>query len=179
MGKHIVHFRCHSCGYCCTDAVCRLTPRDAVRIAKATGKHPLDFLEFRTPDQMSDVADTDPTWLECGDERYMMVIRHVSDRCFFLDERTVECGIYDTRPALCRLFPFKLHLTRNGEFRAFSLHKDCGCPRYLDGTVDAQDLYRLFVEDDENQDDYIAMVAAFNEVERDEPEEFVRMLIER
>ena len=143
MGKFTVQFKCHNCGHCCTDVVCRPTVRDAVRIAT--------------------------TWLECGDERYIMVLRQIRDRCFFLRKKKKEivCSIYDSRPILCRLFTFRLQTTRSGAYRGFTLHKDCDCPRYRDGLIETEPLYRLYREDDENQEDYEAMVRVFNSGDHD------------
>ena len=181
MGKFTVQFKCHNCGHCCTDVVCRPTARDAVRIATTTGKDPMEFLEFRTPDEIDGVEPSDPTWLECGDERYIMVLRQIRDRCFFLRKKKKEivCSIYDSRPILCRLFPFRLQTTRSGAYRGFTLHKDCDCPRYRDGLIETEPLYRLYREDDENQEDYEAMVRVFNSGDHDSPDDFVDMFIRR
>ncbi len=181
MGRYTVQFRCHNCGHCCTDVVCRPTVRDAVRIAAATGLDPDEFIELRSEDEIDGVDASDPTWLECGGERYLMVLRHVRGRCYFMRTRKAQsvCTIYETRPALCRLFPFKLQQTRSGEFKGFTLHDDCECPRYRDGIVETEPLYRVYLEDDENQDDLIAMVAAFNSGDHDSPDEFIDMFIRR
>jgi len=181
MGVSTVRFRCHNCGHCCRDVVCRPTVRDAVRIAAATGLDPADFLEFRSPEELSGVDTWDPTWIECGDERYIMILRQARDRCCFMRSKRGEsvCTIYESRPILCRLFPFRLQRTRTGTFRGFTLHQDCGCPRHRDGLVDTAPLYRLYCEDEENQQDYEAMVTAFNIVNHDSPDEFIDLFIRR
>ncbi len=181
MGKFTVQFICHNCGHCCTDVVCRPTVRDAVRIAAAIDEEPTEFPEFRAPDEIDGVEPSDPTWLECGDERYIIVLRQIRDRCHFLRKKKKEtmCSIYDSLPILCRLFPFRLQTTRSGAYRGFTLHKDCDCPRYRDGLIETAPLYRLYREDDENQEDYEAMVRAFNNGDHDPPDEFVDMFIRR
>ena len=162
MGKDIVQFKCHHCNHCCTEVVCLPTPWDVIRIVKHTGANPYEFLEFLAPDEISEVAKSDPTWLECEDGRYIMALRRDKKGCHFLDKKTRFCGIYEARPILCRLYPFKLQETRDGQFRGFVLHKDVGCPRHQDGEVPAKPLYDLYLEDSKHQEDYDDLVQVFN-----------------
>jgi len=158
MGKDIVRFKCHHCSYCCTAVVCLPTPWDVIRIVRAT-----EFLEFPTPEEVSGVAKSDLTWLECKGQRYVMALRRdEKEGCYFLDTKKRRCSIYESRPILCRLFPFKLHETRDGEFKSFSLHKDVQCPRYRDGVALTRPLYKLWVEDLKHQEDYDNLVKVFN-----------------
>jgi len=163
MGKNIVHFRCRHCGHCCTDVVCLLTPWDANRIVRSTGLHPKRFVEFLTPEEVSGVEKSDPTWLECQGERYMMALRRdATAGCHFLDGAK-RCTIYEARPILCRLYPFLLHEAREGEFKGFSLHKTgVECPRERDDVVLARPLYELWREDCVHQEDYAELVRVFN-----------------
>lgn len=179
MGKDTVRFSCHHCGHCCTEVVCLPTPWDVVRIVKNTGKDPLDFLEFLTPEEIEDVDETDPTWLYCGDERFLMALRRDHKGCFFLDKQTRYCTIYESRPILCRLYPFKLEESREGKFKGFSLHTDVGCPRNQDGVYQTKPLYDLYLDDRGHQDDYEDMVRVFNKrKEADKkPEDFIEMFV--
>ena len=180
MGRDIVRFKCHSCGHCCTDVVCLPTPWDVIRIVKNTGESPYRFLEFLGPDEVSDVDDNDPTWLECGKKRYLMALKRGKRGCYFLNKKTGFCKIYEHRPLLCRLYPFKLQETKSGEFKGFTLHKDVGCPRNRDGEVPTKPLYKLYRQDCGNQVDYEDLVRVFNK--RDypgkKPSDFIRMFIE-
>lgn len=179
MGKFTVNFRCHHCGHCCTDVVCLPTPADVVRIVKALHIDPSKFLEFIGPDEIADVPKTDPTWLKVGDKRYLMALSRNKKGCYFRDPAKKHCVIYDHRPILCRLFPFKLHETRDGQFRDFSLHSDVACPRHRDGEVPTEPLYTLWREDAEHQQDYNDLVAVFNQ--RDypgkKPEDFIALFV--
>lgn len=177
MGKLKVRFRCVHCGHCCTDVVCLPTPWDVIQIVKATGEDPRDFLEFLTPEEISEVDADDPTWLECGDERRIMALRRGHKGCFFLDKKTKHCRIYEHRPILCRLYPFKLRETKSGKFDGFSLHKDVDCPRKRDGIVEAKPLYACYKEDCKHQEDYESLVEVFNRYEQDDPEDFLRLFI--
>jgi Fe-S-cluster containining protein len=182
MGKKTVRFRCHSCLHCCTDLVVLPTPFDVTRIVRGTGQEPETFLDFITPDDIDGVDDDDPTWLECGpepgDNRYLMALKRDPKRgCTFLDRRRRKCGIYEHRPVICRLFPFKLQETREGEFRGFTLHQDVGCPRHKDGVVDTAPLYKTYLEDTRHQEDYEDLVKVFNRrrYAGKKPQDFIRM----
>ncbi len=167
MGSRFVHFRCHHSNHCCRDVVCLPTPWDVLRIAMNTGKDPRRFLEFLTREEITGVRKNDPTWLKAGGKHYIMALtRDAEAGCFFLDKKTRYCGIYEQRPLLCRLYPFKLHETREGELAGFTLHKDVGCPRHRDGVVDAKPLYDLYLQDKMHQDDYVTLVDTFNERDR-------------
>ncbi|MCP4644492.1 MAG: YkgJ family cysteine cluster protein [bacterium] len=187
MGRLTVNFNCHHCGHCCTDVVCLPTPWDVIRVVRATGQNPLNFLEFLTPDELDGVEKSDPTWLKCSGKRYIMALRRFEKGdpqpagCFFLDRKTRHCTIYDVRPILCRLYPFKLHEKRDGGLRGFSLHKDVGCPRHRDGVVETKPLYELYLHDSRRQDDYQDLVRVFNKMRRPgkRPEDFIDLFVTR
>ncbi len=181
MGRRTVRFRCHHCLHCCTDVVALPTPIDVIRLVEATGRPPHEFVEFLGPDDLSDVDDSDPTWLKIGDARYIMALRRDTKKgCVFLDRKRAKCTVYDARPILCRLFPFKLQETRDGAFRGFALHQDVGCPRHQDGVVPTEPLYALYREDCIHQDDYESLVRVFNRRARPDtrPEEFLALFYE-
>lgn len=180
MGKNTVKFRCHSCGHCCTEVVCMPTPWDVIRIVRETGANPYAFLEFLTPEEVEGVDEDDATWLEAGKERYIMSLRRDErEGCFFLNKTSGYCSIYESRPILCRLFPFALQETKEGVYKGFGLHDDVGCPRNTDGVVDCDQLYELYLEDCEHHTDYETLVEVFNkrEYKGKKPEDFIEMFI--
>jgi len=180
MGRHFVKFRCHSCGNCCTDVVCLPTPFDVIRIVRDTGRHPLNFLEFLTPEEIDGVDDDDPTWLKVGAERYMMALRRDEETgCVFLDNNSKLCTIYESRPLLCRLFPFKVEEDNAGNFEGFTLHDDVCCPLNTDGRHNCNRLYKIYEEDSGHHEDYDALVAVFNRkrYKRKRPEDFIDMFV--
>ena len=163
MSEDFVAFKCHSCNHCCTDVVCLLTPWDVRRIMRMTGKDPYEFLEFLTPEEIKDVGGDDPTWLEVDGERYVMALqRDDSTGCTFLNNESRLCSIYEARPMLCRLYPFKVKQSTKGQYQGFTLHEDVGCPKHTDGKVLAKPLYDLYVQEDLHQEDYYEFVEAFN-----------------
>ena len=179
MGRDVIRFRCHHCNHCCTDVVCLPTPWDVVRIVKATGANPYEFLEFLMPDAITGVSKNDPTWLACGAEKYIIALRRGPNGCHFLDKRTRFCSIYESRPILCRLYPFKLRENRRNEFQGFSVHLDVGCPRHQDGIVPVKPLHELYIEDCGHQEDYEDLVQVFNarQIDGKKPEDFIDMFV--
>lgn len=179
MGKHTVQFACHHCNHCCTEVVCLPTPWDVIRIVRATGRNPYEFLEFVTPDDIDEVSKNDPTWLDCDGKRYMMALRRHGQRCHFLDKKTRFCTIYDARPILCRLYPFRVTEYADGTFKGFALHENVGCPRHRDGVYQVKPLYDLYIEDEKHQDDYRSLVKAFNRKKYDgkRPEDFIESFV--
>jgi Fe-S-cluster containining protein len=181
MGRETVRFRCHHCNHCCTEVVCLPTPWDVIQIVRHSGTNPYEFLDFLTPDEIDDVDAHDPTWLQCGGQRYIMALRRDARGCHFLDKGSRLCAIYNARPLLCRLFPFKIQETRDGRFRGFVLHRDVGCPRHRDGLVPTKPLHDLYLEDQKHQQDYHDLVEVFNRnrYPGKKPHDFIEMFVER
>jgi Fe-S-cluster containining protein len=180
MSKEFVQFRCHHCNHCCTEVVCLPTPWDVARIARETGANPYLFIEFLQPDEISEVEAEDPTWLKVRGRKYIMALRRDEQSCFFLDKATRFCSIYEQRPLLCRLYPFAYEESDSGAFLGFSLHEDVGCPRHCDGRVPVAPLHGLYLEDQNHQNEYIALVNAFNTSRRPgkRPEDFIATFLE-
>ncbi len=157
--------------------MCLPTPWDVVRLAKETGDKPDVFIEFLEPDEITGVEDDDPTWLECNGTRYMMALKRSEKGCYFLHPKTKFCQVYESRPILCRLFPFKLQQTRKGEFRGFTLHRDVECARNRDGIFDTGPLYELYLDDSNHHNRYDELVEHFNSLDDDgkKPADFIKL----
>lgn len=180
MGRQTVRFKCHHCNHCCTEVVCLPTPWDVIQIVRHSRANPYDFLEFLTPDEIDEVGQDDPTWLECAGRRYIMALRRDEQGCHFLDKHSRLCSIYSARPLLCRLFPFKIQETRDGNFKGFTLHSDVGCPRHRDGIVPTKPLYDIYLEDQNHQQDYCDLVKVFNRKRYPgkKPQDFIEMFVQ-
>ena len=161
--KDVVNFNCHHCNHCCTEVVCLPSPWDVRRIEKMTGQDPIDFLEFLDPDEIVDVDDDDPTWLDVDGEKYIMALKRDTETgCHFLNKTTKYCSIYEARPLLCRLYPFEMVTDKEDKFEGFRLHEGIGCPKNTDGEFQVAPLYDLAIQDELNQEDYAELVEIFN-----------------
>ena len=181
MGRYTVRFSCHACLRCCTEAVVFPTPWDVIRIVRDEGCNPYEILEFITPDDIKGVDKDDPTWLKCGGKKYMMSLtRDEETGCHFLDQEERRCTIYESRPILCRLYPFKVELGKEDEFKGFSLHRNIECPKNKDDVVLTKPLYEIFQVDQEHHQDYDDLVEVFNRKDYPgkKPEDFINMFIE-
>ena len=179
MGSRFVRFECHHCNHCCTEVVCLPTPYDVRRIVQETGANPYAFLEFVTPDEIDDVEENDPTWLDVHGQRYLMALRRDKHGCYFLHRKTGFCTIYEARPLLCRLYPFRVEETPEGKVRGFKLHSDVGCPRHKDGLVEVAPLRAIYKEDNLHQEEYKLLVRAFNnhQYRGKKPEQFIELVL--
>ena len=107
----------------------------------------------------------------------MALQRDEKTGCIFLNNKTRLCSIYEARPMLCRLYPFKVRETKSGKYKGFTLHGNIGCPKHKDGQVPTGPLHDLYIQDDLNQEDYCELVEVFNakQYEGKEAEDFVIM----
>jgi Fe-S-cluster containining protein len=91
-------FECINCGLCCRDAgrhVRRivLTPEDADRIAQAT------HLALEGFSKITNRASAP----------FFRIVRKESGTCIFLDSNSM-CRIYNSRPLICRCYPFPVEI---------------------------------------------------------------------
>jgi Fe-S-cluster containining protein len=89
-----VFFECIKCGLCCRDTEHHrrkvfLTPRDVENIVSLTHKSPREFCRAT----------------HAAPRPFSRVIKKTSGSCPFLDENSM-CTIYDSRPLICRCYPF-------------------------------------------------------------------------
>lgn len=90
------------CGVCCLIFGVCVTPFDIIRIAKATGKKPIEFVGM-----MSGVAKVErgePTVLIDNHPALIILRWGLGRMCPFYSE--AGCVIYDDRPMVCRTYPF-------------------------------------------------------------------------
>src|SRR5262245_38713278 len=111
-------FRCTGCGNCCRDTVVCITDGDIKRIVDETGKSPLEFVRFYTQKEIS-MSTSDPLWVKFNDQKAVMALRSIEDRCVFLDDKTNFCTIYEHRPVTCRDHPFNVTFSGTGAVEKF------------------------------------------------------------
>jgi Fe-S-cluster containining protein len=106
-----IRFHCTKCKLCCGDTRTRtrhilLLKKEAERISKITSK-PVKAFARRIK----------------GHDSYVYEMRKTGEgKCPFLDENA--CGIYRSRPLICRYYPFRLRTLRNGK-HVFSFTIEC------------------------------------------------------
>jgi len=88
--KGPVGFRCLYCLDCCRGRHIYLTLRDIERISKS-GHDPGEFVTFSVE----------------GDKiRFVLDVREWDLGCVFHDPETGKCRVHDSRPLICRIYPF-------------------------------------------------------------------------
>jgi len=100
----MVSYDCLHCGKCCTSFGVCVTPFDILRISKATGTKPTEFLSVipEPPER----ERTEPAILMEG-QRSLIILKWNGEMvCTFHSD--LGCAIYAARPRLCRTYPFNL-----------------------------------------------------------------------
>lgn len=93
-------YSCEKCpGYCCSYPEIEVTPRDIARLAK---RFDLAYRE----------AEERFTKLQPNEK--VRLLRHKKDTvfatvCMFLDQKKRRCGVYESRPGVCREYPDSKH----------------------------------------------------------------------
>ncbi len=91
-----VNYSCDKCpGYCCSYPEIEVTPRDIERLAKRFG------LDYRIAEER---------YTKYDDKEKARLLRHKKDTvfatvCTFFDQDKRRCGVYESRPGVCRDFP--------------------------------------------------------------------------
>jgi Fe-S-cluster containining protein len=112
-------FKCQVCGVCCSNKAIRISPYEALRLARSLKISTSEFLRAHT-------------------EEGGTVLRNKPDgTCVFLNPR--GCGVHPDRPLVCRLFPLGQITDKRGKLRYASmpLHPDCLGLFDTDGTVES------------------------------------------
>jgi len=96
---------CKECGRCCAVFYINVTDADVIRIAKETDRSPQDFVDLCPSKSIIGQDEDCNLKMQTGTYRIILVER--GGRCIFqLDDR--RCGIYESRPLPCRIFPFDI-----------------------------------------------------------------------
>ena len=154
-------FRCTGCGNCCRDTVVCITDADVQRIVNGTGKSPLAFVRFFVHDEIS-MSTNDPLWVKFSDQKAVMGLRSIQDRCIFLDNDTNLCTIYEHRPVTCRDHPFNVTFSDTGAVERISLSKIVKCPHDWDGNISRRELRKVQTWNEHQEESYLKNVREWN-----------------
>ena len=159
--QRYLKFRCTGCGNCCRDTVVCITDADVGRIVDGTGRSPLDFVHFFTHDEVA-VSRDDPLWVKFDNHRVVMGLRTVRDRCWFLDDKTNFCTIYEHRPLTCRDHPFSITFSDSNAIEKISLSRIVKCPHEWDGNISRRELKKVANWNERQQDSYVIKIKEWN-----------------
>jgi Fe-S-cluster containining protein len=123
-------FKCQVCGACCSNKAIRVSPYEALRLARNLGLSTTQFYQ------------------ECTEEGGIILRNKADGTCIFL--ASSGCGVHPDRPLVCRLFPLGQITDPEGrtKYASMPLHPDCLGHFDADGTVqsyvDSQELGPYF-----------------------------------
>lgn len=106
------HYNCLKCvAYCCTYKLIPATPSDIARLGRRFDLGPREAKKKFT---------------KKGDKEFPVVLRHQEDEhfgtaCMFLDQKTRQCTVYESRPRICRDFPTQ---SRCGYYEFLKFERD-------------------------------------------------------
>ncbi len=104
----------------------------------------------------------DPLWVKFNDEKAVMALRSIQDRCVFLDNETNLCTIYEHRPVTCRDHPFSVTFSDTGAVEKISLSKIVKCPHAWDGNISRRELRKVQTWNERQEENYLKKVRAWN-----------------
>jgi Fe-S-cluster containining protein len=165
-GLGLLRFRCTSCGNCCRDLRVPLTHADLRRLVDASGETAAQIVTWLEPDAVDMTGEPGSmVLLDHASRRALMTLAQRASACRFLgaDER---CGVYDARPASCRLYPFEPSFGRRGGLRRLRLLPGTECEYAHDGHNDP---HALRVADEQRWGEhrsYLARIAIWNRSQR-------------
>lgn len=152
-------FRCTACGNCCRDLRVAVTALDVARLAAHAALEPSALVDWLAPDAVDMTGEPD-SFVELGEGRRLMVLRHQSNACALLGPDN-RCRAYAARPRDCRAFPFDFAAAAppTSPLRLLPLER---CDYAVDGSNDEA---TLALEDQTRWAelrDYQALVARWN-----------------
>ena len=106
-----VRFKCLRCALCCGDARNRVRSILLLRIEA-------ESISWKTSKSLDDFAE-----IVEGFEPYVYCIKKTNEgKCVFLKDNS--CSIYETRPLICRFYPFQLKNIRTERY-VFEYTTEC------------------------------------------------------
>jgi Fe-S-cluster containining protein len=146
--------------------------QDARRIRKKTGQDFDSFLDFSPlPEKIvKKLEDEDPAlegYLRFGQlverKRLLRLKKKADGRCIFLNDSR-RCEIYDTRPKICKIFPFWAMRLEDKKLKVIEHDSEPGCmiakKMQADGGLD------LVMEGEDRK----AIIRLFKEIEKEDIE---------
>ncbi len=112
------------------------------------------------------MSTNDTLWVHFKDEKAVMALRSIQDRCVFLDNDTNLCAIYADRPVTCRDHPFNVTFSETGAVEKISLSKIVKCPHAWDGNISRRELRKVQTWNERQEELYLKKVRDWNHREQ-------------
>jgi Fe-S-cluster containining protein len=148
------NFKCHRCGECCKISV-QVESSDIIRLA--------DKLKMKSEMFVAKYVWKDP----------LTNLNHLEDPCPFLKDK--ECTVYDARPDVCRVFPFKLHMPVLQDVEGCKLAKDIynvanGIEQLKSSEVGSEqeltkEIYQITYGDERRKDSTLDIIFSYDDLE--------------
>lgn len=137
-----------------------LTSADVRRLVETSGEGATQIVTWLEPSAV-DMTGEPGSFVRLGHTRALMTLAHRESACRFLgaDQR---CGVYEGRPASCRLFPFVASFGARGGLRRLRLLPGTECDHARDGYNDP---HALRIADEQRWAEhraYLAQVDTWN-----------------
>jgi|SRR5450432_2844034 len=161
-GLRLLSFRCTSCANCCKDLRVPLTAADLRRLVDQTGQMPAEIVEW-LPTSEVDLTGEPGSLVVLGQasKRSLMALAQHAAACRFLAS-DASCGVYEARPASCRLYPFDAAYGRRGGLRRLRLLGGTACDYARDGHNDVHALRQADEQRWAEHRAYLTQVSAWN-----------------
>jgi len=125
-----VCFECSGCGLCCGD-----TPQKERHVLVLAS----EAKEISSETQLPIVEFAKKT----TDSLYVYEMNKPNGRCFFLKNR--RCSIYESRPLICRYYPFEVRFNSERGMHVFNYTLECPTINKEGKQLVKQDFERLFL----------------------------------
>jgi Fe-S-cluster containining protein len=157
-------FRCTACGNCCRDLRVPLTSADLRRLVERSGEMASQIVAWLEPEAV-DMTGEPGSFVVFPQRRALMTLAHRHAACRFLgtDQR---CGVYEGRPASCRLFPFAPSFGPRGGLRRLRLLPGTACDHANDGRNDPHALRIADQQRWAEHEAYLVQVSSWNRAQR-------------
>lgn len=137
-----------------------LTGADVRRLVETSGESAAQIVTWLEPHAV-DMTGEPGSFVRLEQTRSLMTLAHRDSACRFLgtDQR---CGVYEGRPASCRLFPFAPSFGSRGGVRRLRLLSGTECDHARDGYNDP---HMLRIADEQRWAEhraYLAQVVTWN-----------------
>jgi Fe-S-cluster containining protein len=126
-----VCFACNCCGLCCGN-----TPQKErhILLLASEAKKIAEKMHWLIEDFTIEIIDSKP---------YVFEMKKINGKCFFLKDN--KCDIYESRPLICRFYPFELRFNPDRDTYVFNYTLECPTINKEGQLLATQDFEKLFL----------------------------------